>query len=83
MSDARQTLDSADLLYGFEAIGSFLGITPRQAKHRAAAGDMPTFKLGHHVCARRASLREWLAEEEASARAEGERQRVLRGARAE
>ncbi|WP_107341501.1 DNA-binding protein [Agrobacterium pusense] len=57
-------LNSADLIHGIEAIGSFLGITKNQAKHWAATTDMPTFKIGRSVCARRAALKDWLSKRE-------------------
>ena len=58
----------SDLLYGLEAIGSYLRMTPRQAKHRALSGQLPTFKMGRNTCARRSTLNTWLAEQEAAAR---------------
>lgn len=62
------TNDESDLLYGFEAIAKYLRLTPRQAKHRVATGEIPAFKIGRNVCARRASLSAWLADLEAKAR---------------
>ena len=47
---------ASDLLYGLEAIASYLRMTHRQAKHRALQGQIPTFKIGRNVCARRAGL---------------------------
>ena len=70
MSDATTSPQGTDLLYGFDAIGAHLGVSSRQAKHRAAVGDLPTFKLGRHVCARRSTLDAWLTECEAKAAAE-------------
>lgn len=63
MSDADQ-----DLLYGVPAIAAYLGIRPRQAKHRVATGHIPTFRIGESICARRSTLTAWLAECEAKAR---------------
>ncbi|MDB5596243.1 MAG: hypothetical protein JWM36_3204 [Hyphomicrobiales bacterium] len=60
--------DRSDLLSGYEEIGAYLGWTTRQAKHRAATGGLPTFKIGNIVCARRSSLDAWIAEREAEAR---------------
>jgi len=62
--------DVSDLLYGLNAIGGYLRMTARQAKHRALTGQIPTFKVGRNVCARKASLDAWLAEREAAARGE-------------
>lgn len=70
-------LNKADLLYGVKAIGTFLGLTARQAQHRIDAGDLPTFRLGtgkrSTICARRSTLRAHLAalERAASAPAPG------------
>jgi hypothetical protein len=56
-----------DLLYGVPAIATFLGIRPRQAKHRVATGEIPSFRIGESICARRSTLTAWLAEREAEA----------------
>jgi hypothetical protein len=66
------------LLYGAPAIARFLGLTERQVRHRVADGELPTFKIGGTVCARRASLIEWLAKAELEAQA---RARAARNAR--
>jgi hypothetical protein len=52
-----------DLLYGFQAIAEHLGITKRQAMHRAAEGQIPTFKMGRAVCASAAQLDDWIAQQ--------------------
>lgn len=51
---------SPDALYGLKAVAAHVGMTFRQAKHRAATGELPTFKMGKTVCASRASLDAWL-----------------------
>lgn len=56
-----------DLLYGVPAIAAFLGIRGRQAKHRVSTGEIPTFRIGESICARRSTLNTWLAEREAAA----------------
>lgn len=53
--------DEADILYGVKAIATFVGITPDQAKHRVAKGQIPSFKIGGTVCALRSSIRTSLA----------------------
>ncbi len=60
--------EAPDLLYGLEAIASHLGMSARQARHRALTGLIPTFKMERTVCARRSTLTAWLAEQEAKAR---------------
>lgn len=57
-----------DLLYGLDAIGSYLGITARQAEHLIARGDLPSFKMGDRVCALRSAIAEQLAEKIAAGR---------------
>ena len=66
-----------DLLYGLDAIAGHLGMTPRQAKHRALTKLIPTFKIERTVCARRSSLDAWLSEQEAKARQSTPRETVL------
>jgi excisionase family DNA binding protein len=63
------TDDAGLLLYGAPAIAKFLGLTERQVRHRVADGELPTFKIGGTVCARRASLVAWLAKREVEAHA--------------
>lgn len=77
-----EQLDSADLLYGVAAIATFLGIPRRAAQHKIDTGDVPTFRLGKNICARRTGLRSWLAECEAAAKAEREAT-ALKAGRAE
>jgi excisionase family DNA binding protein len=52
--------DNCDLLIGANAIADTLGITRRQAYKLIYAGDLPTFKLGGSVAARRSTLNAWL-----------------------
>jgi excisionase family DNA binding protein len=68
MPVSETTTDHAGLLlYGASAIAKFLGLTERQVRHRVADGELPTFKIGGTVCARRASLVAWLAKREVDA----------------
>lgn len=62
-----EDLSSADLLYGVKAIGAFLGLTRPQAQHRIDAGELPTFRMGGTICARRTTLRAHLAKLEREA----------------
>jgi hypothetical protein len=62
-----------DLLFGAEEISSFLFASPdhrRRVYHLAEKHDLPTFRIGSSLCARRGSLRRWLDDRE-----DGERQR--------
>ncbi len=52
-----------DMLQGAEAIGSFMGLDPRQVYHQRKR--LPTFKIGALICARKSTLLRWIAEQEA------------------
>jgi len=67
MNDARNE-GSVDLLYGLAAIAKHVGLTARQVEHLVAKGELPTFKLGATICARRSTLAKHFAAQEASAR---------------
>lgn len=54
---AQDDENNTDLLVGLDQIGKHLGMTFNQAKHRAASGDIPTFKIGKTVCARKSTLK--------------------------
>lgn len=69
MNDTSQT----DFLYGAAAIAKALGITEKQARHRIESRDIPTFKVGGTICARRSSLARWMAELERRATQEGDK----------
>lgn len=62
--------DNADLLYGAGPISRFMGLTEKQVRHRIEAGQIPSFKIGGTICARRSSLNSWLAEQEAKGKGE-------------
>jgi hypothetical protein len=79
MNDTR-TDDAGLLLYGASAIASFLGLTERQVRHRVRDGELPTFKIGGTVCARRASLVAWLSKREVEGQAAARAAREVRGA---
>ncbi|ACA21199.1 hypothetical protein M446_6966 (plasmid) [Methylobacterium sp. 4-46] len=63
--------DRLDLLTGFQTIGDYLGWSYRKTQYRSSIGDLPTFKVGQHVCARRSTLRDWAMKMEAKASREG------------
>ena len=62
----------AEILVGADAISAFLFGQPnrRRVYHLISRGLIPTFKLGEHVVARKASLVEHLARLEAVANGE-------------
>lgn len=57
------TTTQPDLLYGADAIAAHLGLGRRQVYHRIEAGDLPAFRIGRTVCARRTDLDTWLAKQ--------------------
>ncbi len=57
------------LLMGAAAIAAFMGITRRQAYRLVYDTDLPTFRLGGTVAARKTSLTAWLARQEQGAAA--------------
>ena len=56
MTETEQPTATADLLYGCEAIATFLGIKKRSAQHLIETNRIPHFRVGKTVCARRARL---------------------------
>lgn len=60
---------AGDILRGAQAIGEFLGFNRRSIYHEVAAGRLPHFKMGDTICARRSTLTNWIAEQEARAAA--------------
>jgi hypothetical protein len=55
-----------DLLVGAKAIGDFIGKDSRQVFHMVSHGQLPAFKLGAVIHARKSSLRQHIAELEAA-----------------
>ena len=56
-------------LHGISQIAETLGIAYREAQHLANTNALPVFRIGRTVCSTRALLAEWLAANEAKARA--------------
>lgn len=65
-NEAAARNEAPDLLMGVLAIAEFMGVKKRQAQHQIDEGRWPTFRMGKVICARRSSLREWLAKAEAA-----------------
>lgn len=61
-------MTETEVLTGHKAIARFLGLTPRQVSWHDEQGNMPTFRIGRTVCARKAKLLQWIEEQEQSAR---------------
>jgi len=66
MTDQRAEF-AADLLRGADEIAAFLyGSADQRRKvyHLAATSNLPIFKLGSMICARRSVLLRWIADQE-------------------
>lgn len=68
MTDARG-IPETDLLTGMKAIAGALGMTKRQAYHLHETGEIPTFRMGGKIYARRSTLaKHFEAQEQAAQR---------------
>jgi excisionase family DNA binding protein len=47
---------ASDLLRGMPRISAYLGITERAGYHMADRGQIPVFKIGATICARKSEL---------------------------
>ncbi|KQR77599.1 helix-turn-helix transcriptional regulator [Rhizobium sp. Leaf341] len=55
---------ATDLLRGADAIAAYLGFPRRAVYHLVAKGEMPSFRIGETICARRSTLLAWISEQE-------------------
>lgn len=55
-----------DILQGADSIAKFMGVTRRQAYHFVADGRIPTFRIGAIICARKSTILNWIAQQEAA-----------------
>ena len=55
-----------DLLMGAEKIAIFLGIPRRQIYYLSSTTDLPCFKIGSALCARKSRIVSWIEAQEAS-----------------
>lgn len=55
---------AGDILRGAEEISRYLGFPRRSIYHAASRGNIPVFRLGDIVCARKSTLTAWIAEQE-------------------
>lgn len=53
-----------ELLTGHKAIARFLGLSPRQVSWHDEQGNLPTFRIGRTVCARKTTLVQWIEQQE-------------------
>ena len=66
MSDTETDI-AGDLLHGADAIATFLYGDPasrRKVYHLASTSNLPVFKLGAMICARRSTLLEYIEKQE-------------------
>ena len=54
-----------DLLHGLQAIADETGLSYDQTHHAVRRGDIPTFRMGRIVCARRSAIAKHFAALEA------------------
>ena len=66
-SEQSEQPTSGELLYGCRLIGEYLGLSYDQAWHLIRRHELPHFRIGRRVCARRSALDVWLDEREAKA----------------
>ncbi|PSH68546.1 DNA-binding protein [Phyllobacterium brassicacearum] len=62
------TIHETDLLMGNKNIARFLGLTPRQVSWHDEQGNLPTFRMGRTVCARKSTLMRWIEDQEKARR---------------
>jgi hypothetical protein len=69
------TAGESDILTGHKAIARFLGLSPRQISWHDEQGNLPTFRIGRTVCARKSTLLQWIEEQEQARRDQRNRTR--------
>ena len=58
-----------DLLRGADDIAAFLGLAPRAVYHAASRNQIPHYRVGAIIFARRSTLLAWISEQEKKGRA--------------
>ncbi|WP_075656839.1 hypothetical protein [Pseudochrobactrum sp. B5] len=56
---------SDDILIGAKSISKFSGFPERTIYHLCAKGSFPHFKAGDLLCARKSTIINWIAQQEA------------------
>jgi hypothetical protein len=67
MSETSELEFSKDLLHGDDEIAAFLWGSREQRRkvyHLAATSNLPIFKLGSMICARKSVLLKWIEDQE-------------------
>lgn len=62
MDDYESFFD--DILFGADAIATFLNMTKRQVYHSAQMEHLPIFRIGSMLCCRKSTVVEWIIERE-------------------
>ncbi len=65
--DTEMAQLSDDLLRGANEIAAFMGLSRRQIYHLVHTSELPVFRLGAILCARRSRLLAWIELQEAQA----------------
>lgn len=68
---------STDMLWGAKEIGRFLGRSEKTVWNMHHRDQLPTFKQGGRICARRSTLRSFIEEQESLS--SSEQKRTVRG----
>lgn len=58
---------AGDILRGADAIAAYLGFPRRAVYHAVSKGNLPHFRVGELVCARRSTLAAWIESQERAA----------------
>lgn len=56
-----------NLLSGAQEIADFIGLTRAQVYHANASGELPTFRVGTRIYARKSTILTWIADQEKTA----------------
>ena len=56
-----------DLLHGADEIGAFVNEKPRRIYYLAERGELPVFRIGQHLYARKSTILRWFEALEAAA----------------
>ncbi|MEY9168257.1 hypothetical protein ABIE78_006376 [Sinorhizobium fredii] len=66
----------SDILTGTKAIARFLGMSPRQISWHDEQGNLPTFRIGRTVAARKSTLLQWVQDQEKEQARRGAKKRA-------
>jgi hypothetical protein len=64
-SEKDETSLADDLLHGYEAIGAFIGKSPRATEHQFKQGNLPLRRMGRLIVGSKSVLRKYFTGEAA------------------